>query len=449
MEKLSVMLVDDDDSFRNVLTKELKAMHFKAQSASNRIEAIEILKKKQIDVIILDIIMPDINGIDLLKEIKSKYPEPEVIMLTAHGTIDSAVQSLKHGAYDYLAKPCQLDELEEIVKKAYEKKRLVNQNQMLKEQIHRDKKFSNIIGSSPPINEVKELAGKVAGTHSTVLIQGKSGVGKEVFARAIYQNSPRCNNAFVIIDCSTLHENLLESELFGHEKGAYTGAFSLKHGLFEIANGGTIFMDEIGEINNAIQAKLLRVLETGEFRRLGGTKDLKVDVRLIAATNKDLKNLTERQMFRADLYYRLNVITITIPPLSEWKDDIPELVDHFLINSKSFGNTGKKISDEALNIMMDYSWPGNVRELENMIERALILSDTSTILPKDLPSHVFQDFDTIINETGNSLLTLKELEDKYIRKILKYTGNNKLKTAKLLGIDPKTLYRKMKSENIE
>lgn len=446
MDRISVLLVDDDDSFRKVLTNELKVMNFRALSALTHAETLALLKKELIDVLILDIVMPDINGIDFLKELKSDYPDIEVIMLTAHSTVDSAIQSLKLGAYDYLTKPCKLDELEEIIKKAHEKRLLRSQNLMLKEQIHRTKRFSNIIGRSQAMLDVLEVVDKVSGTLATVLIQGKSGTGKEVLARTIYQNSTRSDCSFVVIDCSTLHENLLESELFGHEKGAYTGAVSLKHGLFEIANGGTIFLDEIAEIEVSIQAKLLRILETGTFRRLGGTKNLRVDVRLIVATNKDLKSLIDKNMFREDLYYRLNIITITIPPLCERKEDIPYLVDHFLKNSKNFGSTNRKLSSDALKIILDYSWPGNVRELENMIERALILSENDVITPKDLPRYIFQDVDMDIIEHDGDPLSLKEMELKYIRKILKYTGNNKLKTAKLLCIDPKTLYRKISAD---
>lgn len=443
LKKVSVLLIDDDDSFRRVLTKELEAMNFKAYSTSTHKESLQILEKETIDVIILDIMMPDINGIKLLKEFKSIYPETEIIMLTAHGTIDSAIQSLKLGAYDYLTKPCLLDELEAIVKKAYEKKNIRNENLMLKEQIHRKKKFSHIVGKSPAMQSVLEMVEKVAPTNSTALIQGESGVGKEVIARAIYENSLRKDNAFVVIDCTTLHENLLESELFGHEKGAYTSAVSFKHGLFEIANAGTIFMDEVGEISLSIQAKLLRVLETSTFRRLGGTKDINVDVRIIASTNKDLRKLVEKGIFREDLFYRLNVIIITIPPLRERRGDIPLLIEHFMDNSKFSKDTVKKISDEALKLMMEYSWPGNIRELENVIERALILSESDTISPRDLPQNICQKIDNYVYEQENKILTLKELEEKYIQRILSITGNNKLKTAKLLGIDPKTLFRKL------
>ena len=444
MKKISVLLVDDDDSFRKVMTIELGVMNFNAFAASTRDETLHILNKETVDVIILDIILPDLNGIDLLHELKSKYPEIEIIMLTAHGTVDSAIQSLKYGAYDYLTKPCKLDELEAIVKKAYEKRLLRNQNLMLKEQISRGKKFPHIIGESPMMRSVLDTVEKVARTQSTVLIQGESGVGKEVIARLIYQRSLRKDNPFVVIDCSTLHENLLESELFGHEKGAYTGAVALKRGLFEIANTGTIFLDEVGEIALSLQAKLLRVLETGTFRRLGGTRDITVDVRVVAATNKNPGSLVEKGLFREDLYYRLNVITITIPRLSERKQDIPLLVNHFLKNSKITGKTNKIMSDEALKVLIDYSWPGNVRELENVIERALIICDTDTIKPRDLPRNVFQFHDNSVHDSENEVLPLKVMERKYIRKILQFTGNNKLKASKLLGIDPKTLYRKLK-----
>jgi DNA-binding NtrC family response regulator len=446
-KKISVLLIDDDDSFRKVLTLEMEEMKFKAFSAATKNEALKILKNVTINVIILDIIMPDMNGLDFLQTLNSDFPETEVIMLTAHGSIDSAIQSIKQGAYDYLTKPCRLEELEMIVKKAYEKILLRSQNIMLKEQIQRNEKFPNIIGRSKAFQTVLEIVEKVAGTSSTVLLQGESGVGKEVIAQILHKKSLRNENPFVVVDCSTLHENLLESELFGHEKGAYTGAFSLKHGLFEIANGGTIFLDEIAEIDSPFQAKLLRALESGTFRRLGGTKDLKVDVRIIAASNQDLKKNVDKGLFREDLFYRLNVIVINIPPLRDRKEDIPLFINHFTNNSKTYGNSEKNISEEALRILKEYSWPGNVRELENIIERSLILSETDTITPKDLPRNLLTTIDNNEIFDNDQIHTLREIEIKYIKRILDYTGNNKLKAARLLGIDSKTLYRKIKSTN--
>lgn len=443
MEKISILVIDDDDTFRKVISKELREMGFEVDSAAGVEEAKLLFEKGFYDVVLLDIKMPGMNGIDILKFIKTEYSETEVIMLTGYGTLDNAVTSMKLGAYDYLMKPCKLDELEITIKNAYEKKMLRIQNVLLKQELIRRERYSNIVGNSPAIRSVLSMIDKVAGTNSTVLIEGESGVGKELVAKAIHQNSPRKDGPFVVIDCGSLQENLLESELFGHEKGAYTGAYSLKHGLFEVADKGTIFMDEIGETSPAIQVKILRVLETGTFRRLGGTNNISVDVRIITATNRDLKKRIEENRFREDLFYRLNVFNITIPPLRARIEDIPALTKHFIASSTITEKKVEGISREALDILMRYHWPGNVRELENVIERAIILAEEKVIIPDDLPPNLVSGFHFGPVRREELVLSLQEIEERYIKWMLKYTKGHKTRAAKLLRIDPKTLYRKL------
>ncbi|MFQ5843220.1 MAG: sigma-54-dependent transcriptional regulator, partial [Thermodesulfobacteriota bacterium] len=386
--KISILLVDDDDTFREVLTGELASMGYGVVSASSGEEAKERLEREDFDVALMDIRMPGMGGIQALRMIKESSPGTEVIMLTGHATIDNAVESMKLGAFDYLTKPCTLDNLEAVVRKALERKQILQKNMALKQELARRERLEGFIGESREFKEVIELISKVASTDSSVLIQGESGAGKELVARAIHRASPRRDNPFIIIDCGSLQENLLESELFGHEKGAYTGAVGLKHGLFEVADSGTIFLDEIGEISPSLQVKLLRVLEMGEFRRVGGLKVIDVDVRVLAATNKTLHQLVERGKFREDLFYRLNIISILIPPLRDRRGDIPLLARHFAENHNITDKGKKLITDEAMELLSTYRWPGNVRELQNVIERAIILSEDEYIKPEDLPTNL-------------------------------------------------------------
>jgi DNA-binding NtrC family response regulator len=416
-------------------------MNFEVEYASDGNTGLSNLEKKRYDVVLLDIFMPETDGISVLKNIKEKYPDMMVIMLTGGATIDTAIQSMKLGAFDYLTKPFRLEEVRISIEKAIEAKRLVESNVTLKEGLA-ERKFKEIIGSSQAIETVFDMINKVAPSDSTVLLMGESGTGKELAARAIHHRSSRSEEPFVVVDCSALHENLFESELFGHERGAYTGAIRRKHGLFEVANGGTVFLDEIGEINISTQAKLLRVIETGEMRRLGSEGSMKVDVRIIAATNRDLEKMVSRGQFREDLFYRLNVFNIQIPPLRERKEDIPKLVDHFLTKKARFLKEPKTISPGAMDIIKNFDWPGNIRELENVIERAIILSDMKTIEVKDLPASVRSGFDYSARENG--LKRMAEIEDEYIRFVLEKCGGNRGKAAEILGIDPKTLYRKLK-----
>lgn len=449
-EKISVLLVDDEDSFRDILSEELTLIGFNMATAATGEEAKRLITQENFDIILLDIKLPGMDGIATLKVIKDLSALSEVIMLTAYATIENAINSMKLGAYDYLTKPCKLEELEAIIKKAYEKKHLIQQNIKLKQELARRDKYHPFIGESSKIKTILELIRKVAITGATVLIQGESGVGKELVANLTHKNSLRSEHPFVVIDCGTLPEELMENELFGHEKGAYTGAIGFKHGLLEVADGGTLFLDEIGDISPIIQQKLLRVLETKTFRHIGGTKDIKVDIRLIAATNKDLQKMIINGNFREDLFYRLNVFPILVPPLRERKEDIPLLVNHFLTNTTITGKAKKEISKEVMELLFNYHWPGNVRELQNVIERAIILSEDKYITPKELSLTLktLPDSSKEKGDSNNNVRSLQDIEKNYIIKVLEEFEGNRTRAAKALNLTERTLYRKLKKYNI-
>jgi DNA-binding NtrC family response regulator len=444
-EVIRVLIVDDEEDFRQTLATELTRKKIDIKQAESASRAISILAKDDIDVALIDIRMPKVGGIELVSKIRALSPETEMVMLTGYGTMENAIEAMKAGASDFLRKPCHLMEIQVAIQSAYEKKVLKRQNKLLKNELNRKERHPELIGKSRELNDVFTIIDKVAPTDSTVLILGESGVGKELVARSIHRNSKRGSQPFIIMDCCSLSETLLQSELFGHEKGAYTGATSLKHGLFEVADKGTIFIDEIGEISPAIQSGLLRVLETGCFRRLGGVKDMKVDVRILAATNRDLMQAIKNGIFREDLFYRLNVVSITVPPLREHSSDIPSLVEHALQTSRIPGARHKQLSDSAMDILKTFHWPGNVRELLNVIERATILSDNEIIQPQDLPlPHLsrpksFTGFDDD--------LSLDEMNMAYIEWIMQKTGGNRKRAAEILKIDSKTLYRKLKNKD--
>lgn len=443
-EKIKVLIVDDEETFREVLERELTLCGFETTSTSDSTDAIERISESNFDVVLLDIKMPGIDGIECLKRIKELRPMTEVIMLTGYGSIENAIASMKLGAYDFLTKPCKLDELEAVIRKAGEKRNLIQENIAIKRRLMKQGE-GKIIGESHAIKKILGLVERISSSSSTVLIYGESGTGKELIAKKIHELSDRREKPFVVVDCASLHENLLTSELFGHEKGSFTGAFQQKYGLFEIADKGTIFLDEIGEITLPLQAKLLRVLETGTFRRLGGTKDIRVDVRIIAATNRNLKKMVDEGQFRLDLFYRLNVVTIEIPPLRERKEDIPLLVEYFL-KEKSSSRSKKKVSREAMELLMEYQWPGNIRELENIIERACILSgNTEVITPEFLPFEI-REKDRLLNKQED--LRLRELERRHIIEVLRLCNGNRKKAAQLLGISERSIYRKLKELSI-
>jgi len=444
VSEISLLLVDDEESFRKLVGKELGRAGYRVTTAGNLEEARQALLKQNFHLVLLDVRMPDGSGLDLLPEIKEAAPATEVVMLTAYGTVEEAIRAMKHGALDFLTKPCKLVELEAVLEKAVQSQNLQRSNTALTREVERLQPSERFIGNAPQIRELLHLLSRVAETESTVLIRGESGVGKELVSRAVHRQSPRARQPFVVVDCASLHENLLQSELFGHEKGAYTGAIRLKHGLFEVADRGTIFLDEIGEVTPQLQVKLLRVLETGIFRRVGGTVDIKVDVRLIAATNRALEVMMKEGTFREDLYYRLNVFSLHIAPLRERRDDIPVLVEHFIRNSPIVPKRTARVSEEAMEVLRRYPWPGNVRELENVIERALILCDGGVIESEHLPMgvRVVPQF----GQDGDSdrLPTLDEVERRYIKRVLEQCKGHRQKAAAILGISERNLYRRVK-----
>ncbi len=437
---MKILVADDDKNLRKVLVNELSESGFEVCETDNGIKAMEFLEKEEYDILLLDLNMPGLGGIDVLKKVKDREIPTEVIILTAHATVSTAVDAMKTGAYDYMTKPFQVDELMAIIEKAYEKKKLINENLLLKSQIKRQTKTKEIIYKSRLMFEVLENVKKFAVSDLPILISGESGVGKELIASTIHEVSKRCDGPFIPINCGAIPDTMLESELMGHEKGAFTGAYIKKLGLLEIANHGTLFLDEISELDLQLQSKLLRVIETGSFFRVGGIKEIKVDVRFVSATNKDLKKDIDSGVFRPDLYYRISALTIQIPPLRDRKEDIPLIVDHIIRSNASFKN--KKVSRKALDILSEYSWPGNVRELQNVIHRALFLSKTNVIEPHDLPPDLMSD-------RKISGQRLEDIEREHILKVFREVNGQKRRAAEVLGIDPKTLYRKLSFYDIK
>jgi DNA-binding NtrC family response regulator len=444
----ALLFVDDEEGFRRLTARELTRSGYEVSEAATLEEARQRLAKQHFNLIVLDIKLPDGNGLDLLEEVRGHSPECEVIMLTGAGTMQEAIRAMKEGAHDFLTKPCKFAELEAVLEKAQEKQMLRRGNTALRRDVERLGAGEQFIGHSPQIRDMLMLLQRVAETESTVLIRGESGVGKELVARAVHKLSRRSHQPFVVVDCAALHENLLQSELFGHEKGAYTGAVRLKHGLFEVADRGTIFLDEIGELTPPLQVKLLRVLETGTFRRVGGTVDIKVNVRVIAATNRALETMMKDGQFREDLYYRLNVFSLHIPPLRERREDIALLTDHFIRNSPIVPKRGVRPSPATIEVLLRYGWPGNVRELENVVERALILCDGGTIEPEHLPLGVRLEPSIRGDEDSNRLVTLEEVERRYIKRVLQECRGHRQKAATILGISERNLYRKLKEIDV-
>ncbi|MBI5866909.1 MAG: sigma-54-dependent Fis family transcriptional regulator [candidate division Zixibacteria bacterium] len=440
-DKARILLVDDDEVFSKVFANELTQMGFHVAQGYGK-DVVTVLIEQAIEIVILDIVMPGTDGLQLLETIKSRCPAVDVIMLTGNASIDNAIASMKKGAYDYVTKPVELERVEQVLQRCLEKRRLASRNQMLKNRVS-DLREGALIGRSPATLEVKSLIGRFADSDSTVLIRGESGTGKELVANLIHKYSSRRDEPFIIVDCTALKESLLESELFGHERGAFTGAVTRKHGIFEIADGGTIFLDEIGDIPQALQVKLLRVVETKAFRRLGGNERINVDVRLLAATNRDLQEMVRKGEFREDLYYRINVVSILLPPLRDHPDDIPELVDHFLGELRRSGDADKRFSDTAIQSLTRHDWPGNVRELRNLVERSVLLAESDTIEVSDLPINV-SPLKAILRSFGrDSYPTLDQLEEAYIAWILERTGGNKQLAARILNIDRKTILRRL------
>lgn len=443
----NILLVDDDLVFSKVFGNELKKMDFNVILGYGT-DIFHSINNNDIDIVILDIVMPEISGLDLLKKIRKSNPEVDVIMLTGNATIENAVTSMKEGAYDYFTKPVELARVQQILKRCLENRRVKTTNRMLKNKLS-DLHEGQFIAQSPTMIEIETMINRFADSDSTVLIYGESGTGKELVANLIHKNSSRRDEPFIIVDCTALNESLLTSELFGHEKGAFTGAVTKKHGIFEVADSGTIFLDEIGDISLSLQAKLLRVVETKSFRRLGGNERINVDVRVIAATNHDLLELVNKGKFREDLYYRLNVINITVPPLREHKQGIPPLVKYFLSVFKKPNENLKEFSDDAIKMLKEYSWPGNVRELKNIVERAMLFSDGNTIEVTDIPLKT-SPFQSILNNYhSKEYPSLHEIEDTYIKWVLEKTKGNKHLASKILKINRKTIARRLNNNSSE
>lgn len=447
--KFTLLIIDDEKNIREGLGANFEMEGYNVKLAENGQEGLDYISKGDIDLVITDLRMPGISGEEVLRKVTTETPGIPVIVLTGHGSIDSAVDAMRNGAYDFLTKPLNLDQLTLIVKRALEARELSLQHTQLKKEVETDLAFDKMIGKSAEMQKVFEMIKKVASSKASVLITGESGVGKEVVCDAIHKLSPRKDHQAVKVHCAALSETLLESELFGHEKGAFTGADSLVKGRFELAHGSTIFLDEIGEINPSVQIKILRVLQEKSFERVGGQETLNVDVRIVAATNRNLEDEVKKGTFREDLYYRLNVIHIHVPPLRERKDDIPLLVASFLEEfAEENGKTIKGIEPAAKSAIYNYNWPGNIRELRNCIESAVVMCSGDEIKLEDLPPTVSKTVaEASISIPANS--TLEEAEKIVILQTLAMNKNNKSKTAEQLGIGRKTLHRKLEEYGIQ
>lgn len=447
---MKVLLIDDDVNLCKVLSHQLKKNGFKVITAYNGKDGIALFSDNQVDIVLIDIQMPDISGIQVLKEIRRRDREVVIIMITAYGSVENALEACRLGANDYITKPFGQEQLLFVVEKAVQMQRLHRENTQLRQELAEKHQFDNMVARSSVMEDVLRMAGRVAASDATVLILGESGTGKELLARAMHYNSPRKDQPFITVNCPSIPNNLMESELFGHVKGAFTGALKDRKGKFEMANGGTIFLDEIGDLHEDIQAKLLRVLQEQEFERLGESKLIKVDVRVIAATNKNLEKLLTEGKFREDLYYRLSVVPITIPPLRERKEEIPYLVDYFIdryANGKNF-----QVDPDVFEVLQSYDWPGNVRELENAIERAIVLGEENRIKVNTLPPpllNVPSEEKHHPSHNSDEILPLEEMERRAIQSALKKTSGNQTRAARLLEIPRHVLLYRMKKLGLE
>lgn len=444
-----ILIIDDEEKLRSLLTRIIKLEGFTVTETGTLKAGTKLLEKESFDIILCDVKLPDGNGVDFVKEIKPKYPVVEIILLTAYGNIADGVQAMKNGAFDYIIKGDDNDKIIPLLNRAIEKVQLQNRVQQLEQQVGKQYSFENILGQSVAIKDALAMAKKVAPTDTNVLLLGETGTGKEVFAQAIHLAGNRKGKNFVALNCSTFSKDILESELFGHKQGAFTGATKDQKGLIEEANGGTLFLDEIGEMPLELQAKLLRILEINEFIKIGDTKPTRSDFRLIAATNKDLQRESEEQRFRSDLFYRLNVFQIKLPALRERVKDIETLAKHFVQQYSAKINKPALTMDAGfLQRLEQYKWPGNIRELKNIIERTVILSDGGILTSSLLPFDMLQDSNATSGETM-SAFSMASMEKLQILKVLNYTKGNKAETARLLEIGVTTLYRKLEEYNIQ
>ncbi len=453
----TILIVDDEKNYPMIIGELLQEEGYSTLTASSGMEALDILNTQSVELILTDVKMPGMSGIQLLENIKQLHPDTPVIIMTAYGSVEKAVEAMHKGAYTFILKPFENQALIAHIAKAISVYRIVQENSRLKDAVSSRYSFDNIIGKSKPMQEIYDIISKVAPSTATILVQGESGTGKELVAKSIHFNSPRKSQPLIAVNCSAFAETLLESELFGHEKGAFTGAASLKKGRFELADKGTLFLDEIGELPLALQVKLLRVLQEKTVERVGGTSAIPIDFRLIAATNKNLEQEVEKGNFREDLFYRLNVVTLPMPPLRERTEDIVLLTNHFIDKyARELGLTSKtsQISPEAIKILCDYEWKGNVRELENTIERSVILCNKEIITPADLPLKIRQQMSTTIDlegipESAGLAETLTAVEKRMIQRAMRLSGNVQTKAAQLLGIGKSGLNQKLKKFNLD
>ncbi len=447
--KVNVLIIDDDEAIQDSCSQILQKEGYQTNVAGSGEEGLRRFKKELFHVVLLDLKMPGMDGMQVLAQIKEESPETPVIIVTGYASVGSAVEAMKQGAFEYLTKPFTPEELRINVNKALKSRKVFFEGLYLRDELKKKIEFDMVVGKSKTMEKVLDIVRRVSPSDSTVLITGESGTGKELIAREIHNHSHRRNAPFVVVDCGALVETLFESELFGHVKGSFTGAYITKHGRFEVANGGTIFLDEISNIGLNIQAKLLRVIQEREVTRIGSSKPIKVDVRILAATNENLADCVKEGKFREDLFYRLSVVPLHLPPLRERKEDVPLLIEHFL---KKYSRGARKqinsIKSDVLKALMQYDWPGNIRELENTIERAVVLSKDKEIGLEDLVYHGISAGASILRSVDGKYRSLEELEKEYIKNVLQAHHGNRSLTAKVLGIDRKTLLTKIKKYHI-